>query len=191
MVNLTRIYTRTGDKGTTRLANNCEVSKSDPRIEAYGTVDETNSLIGIIVALGELSPEVSTVLMRIQNDLFDCGADLSTPMDIDGPALRVESEWVDQLESWCDSFGADLPPLRSFLLPGGTPAAAYLNLARTVVRRGERAAWEAAKTHEVNPIAIQYLNRLSDLLFILGRYINLQANKDEVLWVPAQSRGAG
>ena len=190
MVNLTRIYTRTGDQGTTRLANNKEVPKSDPRIEVYGTVDEANSLIGIVLALGEVDVDLSTVLTRIQNDLFDCGADLSTPMDLDTPALRIESSCVDQLESWCDTFSKDLPPLRSFLLPGGTPSAGYLNLARTVVRRAERAAWEATKTQDLNPTAIQYLNRLSDLFFILGRYVNHRAHHDEILWVPAQSREA-
>jgi len=191
MVNLTRIYTRTGDQGITRLANNVLVPKSDPRLEAYGSVDEANAAIGVALTLGDPDPRFKEVLVLVQNDLFDVGADLSTPLDTSNPALRVQPEWVERLEGWCDEFSASLPPLRSFLLPGGTPLSACLNLARTIVRRAERGAWWAAESVEISKVAIQYLNRLSDLLFILGRYANLQAGCDEVLWVPADSDKRG
>jgi len=186
MVNLTRIYTRTGDKGTTRLANNQSVPKYDPLLETYGTVDEANSAIGMVLSLAT-DQKMTAVLTVVQNDLFDVGADLATPMDATTPALRVDSSWVERLEAWCDDFSAGLPPLRSFLLPGGCPEAAHLNLARTIVRRAERAAWTAAETRDLNQAAIAYLNRLSDLLFILGRYANAASGHDEVLWVPAGS----
>ena len=188
MVNLTRIYTRTGDQGTTRLANNESVPKSDPRLDAYGTVDEANCAIGVALSLPDTDPEMRTVLSAIQNDLFDVGADLATPFDpAPERALRVADSWVERLEQWCDEFSTDLPNLRSFLLPGGTALSAALNTARAVVRRGERAAWTAAQTVEVNPVAIRYLNRLSDLLFILARQANLAAGCPEVLWTPAGS----
>jgi len=189
MVNLTRIYTRTGDQGTTRLANNDEVSKTDPRLEAYGTVDEANCAIGVVLAVPGIDPRLGEVLSQLQNDLFDVGADLATPFEPSGqsPALRITQSGVTRLEGWCDEFAAGLPNLRSFLLPGGSPASAGLNVARTVVRRAERAAWQAAATVPVNPVAITYLNRVSDLLFILGRYANRTAGADERLWVPAAS----
>jgi len=188
MVNLTRIYTRTGDQGTTRLANNQSVPKWDPLLETYGTVDEANSAIG--VALSSAADEkLIHVLSVIQNDLFDVGADLSTPVEVGSRALRVDETWIVRLEGWCDEFSAGLPGLRSFLLPGGTPVSAHLNLARTIVRRAERDAWRASETREVNVTAIRYLNRLSDLLFILGRYANAISGTDEVLWVPAGSDG--
>ena len=186
MVNLTRIYTRTGDNGTTRLANNDQVSKTDVLLEAYGSVDEANSWLGLALADPQIDESIARVLTRIQNDLFDCGADLSTPLGHE-PALRVKAEWVDRLEGWCDQFGEDLPSLKSFVLPGGTSLAAILNCARTVVRRAEREAWRAHSIVAVNEICLTYLNRLSDLLFILGRYANHQANSDEVLWVPTGS----
>ena len=189
MVNLTRIYTRTGDQGITRLVNNEVVPKYDSRLDAYGTVDEANSVIGMALTLG-VDSEVTSILTLIQNDLFDVGADLATPADVEGSVLRVEAAWIERLEQWCDRFSEDTPPLRSFLLPGGSPLSAHLNLARTVIRRAERAAWQAADTHEINPLAITYLNRLSDLLFILGRYVNIQSGSEEVLWVPAGSREA-
>ncbi|MCL1907318.1 MAG: cob(I)yrinic acid a,c-diamide adenosyltransferase [Propionibacteriaceae bacterium] len=183
MVNLTRIYTRTGDNGTTRLSNNQEVSKSDLLLEAYGTVDEANSLVGLALSDGDMGEKMGSVLRTIQNDLFDVGADLSTPLGHE-PALRVKAKWIDQLEQWCDEFGEELPPLKSFVLPGGTSLAGLLNCARTVVRRAEREGWRAHSLEPVNEVALTYLNRLSDLLFILARYANLQASHEESLWVP-------
>lgn len=202
MVNLTRIYTRTGDGGETRLSDNSVARKTDLRVEAYGAVDEANSTIGVALATGGLSDAIVAALGTVQNELFDLGADLSTPL-VTAPAwepLRVVQSSVDRLEAWCDEFGDPLPDLRSFILPGGTPAAAQLHLARTVVRRAERAAWRAAEAYGtepsdspetvpggVNPLAITYLNRLSDLLFILSRAANGEA---EVLWVPGGERHA-
>ncbi|MDR0283860.1 MAG: cob(I)yrinic acid a,c-diamide adenosyltransferase [Propionibacteriaceae bacterium] len=186
MVNLTRIYTRTGDSGTTRLADNQAVPKTDERVEAYGTADEANCAIGWALTLvsPDDDPRLTDTLWAIQNDLFDVGADLASPAGTTD-ALRVEPAWVTRLERWCDEFLADQPALRSFILPGGTPLAAALGTARTVVRRAERAAWRAAELDDINPVAIRYLNRLSDLLFILGRRANLRAGHPERLWVPA------
>ena len=190
MVNLTRIYTRTGDAGTTRLGDMSETSKNDLRLEAYACVDEANAHIGVALAHGGLDDEVVQVLTHVQNDLFDVGADFCTPVvpDPQYPPLRIEQDYIDRLESWCDSFNEDLPNLRSFILNGGTLGAAHLHVGRTVVRRAERAAWLAWGEHEdtMNVLAIQYLNRLSDLLFILAR----QANKElgDVLWVPGGER---
>ena len=190
MVNLTRIYTRTGDAGRTRLGDMSQTSKTDLRLEAYACVDEANAHIGVALAHGELDEDVVAVLTRVQNDLFDVGADLSTPVveDPKHPPLRVEQDYVDRLEGWCDHYIEDLPALRSFILNGGTLAAAHLHVARTVVRRAERAGWAARAEHEdtMNVLAITYLNRLSDLLFILARH----ANRDigDVLWVPGGDR---
>ena len=200
MVNLTRIYTRTGDAGQTRLGDMSETSKTDTRLEAYACVDEGNAHIGVALAQrageggeGGLDDDVVAVLTHVQNDLFDVGADLCTPVvaDPEHPPLRVEQDYVDRLEAWCDHYNESLPALRSFILNGGTPAAAHLHVARTVVRRAERAAWAAWAEHEdsMNQLAITYLNRLSDLLFILARYAN-RADGD-VLWVPGGDRGAG
>lgn len=201
MVRLTRIYTRTGDGGDTRLADMSVARKSDPRVEAYGDVDETNSLLGVALALGELPEEVATVLRRIQNELFDLGADLSKPLrdvDPDQPELRITADAVERLEQWCDEFSEPLPDLTSFILPGGAPGAAQLHVARTVARRAERAAWVAAEAYGTEPVpdddrpggvnllAITYLNRLSDLLFILTRAANGTAG--DVLWVPGGRR---
>jgi len=190
MVNLTRIYTRTGDAGSTRLGDMSETSKTDLRLAAYADVDETNAAIGVALAAGGLDEPVQRVLTRIQNDLFDVGADFCTPVvpDPEYPPLRIEQEYVDRLEAWCDEFNADLPNLRSFILNGGTPGAAYLHLARTVARRAERSAWAAWAEHEetMNVLAIKYLNRLSDLLFILARHAN--AAQGDVLWVPGGER---
>jgi len=199
MVNLTRIYTRTGDAGDTRLSDDTLTRKTDLRVEAYGQVDEANSVIGIALASGGIPDALAAALREIQNELFDVGADLSNPMRPDPawPPLRITQPSVDRLEAWCDSFGAALPDLRSFILPGGTLAGAHLHLARTVVRRAERAAWRAAEEHGlgsgpdaveggVNPLAITYLNRLSDLLFIASRVVTGAA--DEVLWVPGKDR---
>ena len=191
MVNLTRIYTRTGDAGTTRLGDMSTTSKNDLRLEAYANTDEANAAVGVAVATGELGADVVTVLTRIQNDLFDVGADLSTPIvpDPKYPPLRVEQDYVDRLEGWCDHYNEELPHLRSFILNGGTPAAAQLHVARTVVRRAERAGWAAWAEHgeTMNKLALTYLNRLSDLLFILARHANRE--QGDVLWVPGGERG--
>ncbi|GAA3750914.1 cob(I)yrinic acid a,c-diamide adenosyltransferase [Streptomyces tremellae] len=190
MVNLTRIYTRTGDKGTTALGDMSRAPKTDPRIGAYADANEANAAIGTAIALGGLAEDVVKVLTRVQNDLFDVGADLSTPVvpDPGYPPLRVEQSYVDALEADCDRFLEGLEKLRSFILPGGTPGAALLHQACTVVRRAERSTWAAFEVHgtTMNPLAATYLNRLSDLLFILARV----ANKDrgDVLWVPGGER---
>jgi len=191
VVNLTRIYTRTGDAGTTRLGDMSETSKTDLRLGAYADVDETNAAIGVAIADGGLEADVVTELTRIQNDLFDVGADFSTPIvpEPQYPPLRVEQAYVDRLEALCDRYNADLENLRSFILNGGTPAAARLHVARTVARRAERSAWAAYEVHgeTMNIVAITYLNRLSDLLFILARHANRE--RGDVLWVPGGSRG--
>jgi cob(I)alamin adenosyltransferase len=189
MVNLTRIYTRTGDGGTTRLGDMSETSKNDLRLHAYADVDEANAQLGMALA-HDLEEPVRLVLIHAQNDLFDVGADFCTPVvpDPEFPPLRITQDYVDRLESWCDEFNADLPKLRSFILSGGTPAAARLHVARTVVRRAERSAWAAYEVHAetMNPLAIRYLNRLSDLVFILARYVNRKHG--DVLWVPGGER---
>ena len=191
MVNLTQIYTRTGDDGTTALGDFTRVRKDDSRLEAYADVDEANSAIGVALATGELSEDITTLLTRIQNELFDVGADLCTPI-VENPAhppLRVVQSYVDDLEAACDSYNEQLQPLNSFVLPAGTPAAASLHLARTIVRRAERAAWTAKSDHldAVNELTATYLNRLSDLLFILARVANNNAGGD-VLWQPGSDR---
>jgi len=187
MVNLTRIYTRTGDGGSTRLSDLSSVSKTDPRVDAYGVVDEANCVLGLIISEPGLPGDVRDVVGQIQNELFDLGADLSYPLGAQGgELLRITAAYVDRLESWCDAFGAGLPALRSFVLPGGTRVNALLHLARTVVRRAERAAWQANAVTPVTPEAITYLNRLSDLLFILARYV--AKDSGETLWVPGEQR---
>ena len=188
-VHLTRIYTRAGDAGTTRLSNNEQVSKSDPRIAAYADVDECNAAIGVALALGGLDDELRAILATVQNDLFDVGADLSNPVEPEPayPPLRVTEEYVSRLEGWCDEHNARLAKLDSFILPGGTPGAALLHTARTVARRAERAAWALVK-HEperTSALPAKYLNRLSDLLFILARTANPNG---DVLWVPGGQR---
>jgi cob(I)alamin adenosyltransferase len=191
MVNLTRIYTRTGDAGETRLGDMSVTTKTDPRLHAYAGVDEANAHLGVAIATGGLEDEVVTVLTHVQNDLFDVGADLCTPVvpDPEYPPLRIEQDYIDRLEGWCDLYNADLPALRSFILNGGTPAAAQLHVARTVTRRAEREAWAAYAEYgeTMNKLALTYLNRLSDLLFILARYAN-RAQGDQ-LWVPGGERG--
>jgi cob(I)alamin adenosyltransferase len=192
---LSRIYTKTGDDGTTALGDMSRAPKSDPRVAAYGAVDETNAAIGVALALGGLDDEMATLLRRIQNDLFDVGADLCTPVlaNPEYPPLRVTDDDVVRLESACDTYNERVEKLRSFVLPGGTPAAALLHVARTVTRRAERRTWEAIERFgtegdgSVNPVAAKYLNRLSDLLFILARCANLGAGGD-VLWQPGASR---
>ena len=191
MVNLTRIYTRTGDDGSTRLGDMSKTTKTDPRLIAYADTDEANSSIGVAIALGGLAEEVVATLTRIQNELFDVGADLCNPVveNPEFPPLRIEQQDVDRLERDCDHYNEGLPKLRSFILPGGTPGSALLHVARTVVRRAERSAWTALELHadDMNPLTAKYLNRLSDLLFILARGAN-QAAGGDVLWVPGGSR---
>ena len=203
MVNLTRIYTRTGDDGTTGLGDNGRTSKNDPRLAAYADTDEANSVVGVAIACGNLPLEVQQTLTRVQNDLFDVGADLSMPLraSYEWEPLRVKPEWIDELEDDCDRYNEHLEKLRSFILPGGTPGSAHLQVARTVTRRAERAAWaalaeygdvpageDAAKGEGgVNPLTAKYLNRLSDLLFILARVANLAGDGD-VLWQPGGGR---
>jgi cob(I)alamin adenosyltransferase len=190
MVNLTRIYTKTGDDGTTSLGDMSRTSKNDPRLEAYATVDEANSSIGVVLSTNELSNDVRALLVRIQNDLFDVGADLCTPV-IDSPAfepLRVLESQVTYLEEAIDKYNGELESLRSFVLPSGTPTAARLHVARTVVRRAERRTWAAIHAFGggVNPVTAKYLNRCSDLLFVLARHANKEVG--DQLWVPGANR---
>ena len=191
MVNLTRIYTKTGDDGTTSLGDMSRTSKNDPRLEAYATVDEANSSIGVVLAMGDIKDEsIKKLLIRFQNDLFDVGADLCTPV-VDNPAsepLRVLESQIDYLENQIDHFNESLQPLRSFVLPSGTPAAALMHVARTVTRRAERTTWQAIHAFGggVNPITAKYLNRLSDLLFVLARFVN--KDEGDQLWVPGANR---
>ena len=187
MVNLTRIYTRTGDDGTTSLGDMSRTTKTDLRLEAYADVDEANSCLGVALASGGLDDDIIELLTAVQNDLFDVGADLCTPV-IENPQyepLRVTDAYITRLEEACDEYNERLEPLRSFVLPGGTVAAAHLHVARTVVRRAERSTWAALDTYHggMNPLTATYLNRLSDLLFILARAANARAEGD-VLWQP-------
>jgi cob(I)alamin adenosyltransferase len=190
MVNLTRIYTRTGDAGRTRLGDNSETSKLDLRLQAYADVDELNSHLGVVVATAGVTDDVAAVLRRVQNELFDVGADLSTPVvpDPGYPPLRVLEDYVTRLERACDHYNDDLTALRSFILPGGEPVAAQLHVCRTVARRAERSAWAAYAEHgdSMNVVAITYLNRLSDLLFILARHANRE--QGDLLWKPGGER---
>jgi cob(I)alamin adenosyltransferase len=194
MVNLTRIYTRTGDDGTTALGDMSRVSKNDLRLVAYADVDEANSAIGVVVATPGLATDLAILLTRIQNDLFDVGADLCTPVveTPEFPPLRVEQEYVDRLEAACDQYNDLLEPLRSFVLPGGTLAAAHLHVARTIVRRAERSTWAALAEHgdAMSPLTATYLNRLSDLLFILSRVANTadRGGAGDLLWKPGGER---
>jgi cob(I)alamin adenosyltransferase len=187
MVRLTRIYTRGGDGGETSLGDGARVPKHALRVAAYGTVDEANAVIGI--ARLHTGPADSEMLDRIQNDLFDLGADLCTPEDgrRAAGALRIASAQVERLEHEIDAMNAVLRPLDSFILPGGTPAAAYLHLARTVARRAERLVSELAQSEQVNAEALKYLNRLSDHLFVLSRRVN-DAGARDVLWRPGANR---
>jgi cob(I)alamin adenosyltransferase len=184
-VNLTRIYTRLGDGGETHLGDMSRVPKTHPRIEAYGTVDELNAHIGLALAVADLPEPQAEWLRRVQNDLFDVGADVSVPEDPDSDRerLRVRAEQTAWLERICDEVNAELEPLKSFVIPGGGPAAAHLHVCRTVCRRAERRAIEAGD--EINPEVVRYLNRLSDLLFILSRAAN---TGDEPLWEPGRSQ---
>jgi cob(I)alamin adenosyltransferase len=205
VVRLTRIYTRTGDDGTTGLGDFSRTRKTDPRLVAYADANEANAVIGVVVALersggdgsgdgGSLGPDVLAVLQRVQNDLFDVGADLCLPLkpEYEYPPLRVQAGWIEELEADCDRYNAEVPKLTSFILPGGTITAAQLHVATTVVRRAERSAWRAVDEYGtgddggVNPLPATYLNRLSDLLFILSRYANRAAG--DVLWQPGGGR---
>ncbi|MCB2129103.1 MAG: cob(I)yrinic acid a,c-diamide adenosyltransferase [Rhodobacteraceae bacterium] len=190
MVVLNKIYTRTGDKGETALGNGARVAKHSARVAAYGTVDEVNSVIGLVRL--HASGDLDSALARIQNDLFDLGADLCRPdMEKDGdaghPVLRMIAAQVDRLEAEIDAMNAGLSPLRSFILPGGTAAAAHLHLARTVSRRAERMAVELAEAESVNAVAVRYLNRLSDWFFVAARVAN-NGGRADVLWVPGANR---
>lgn len=194
MVNLTRIYTRTGDEGETRLGDMSVTTKNDLRLHAYADVDEANAHLGLATAVatadGSLEDDVLAVLTHVQNDLFDVGADFCTPVveSPEYPPLRITQDYVDRLEGWCDHYNEPLEKLRSFILSGGTSTAAHLHVARTVVRRAERSAWAAHAVHgpSMNKLAITYLNRLSDLVFILARHANRE--RGDVLWVPGGER---
>ncbi len=202
MVRLTRIYTRTGDGGDTRLSDMSTARKSDLRVGAYGDVDEANSALGVALATGSLPAAVAELIRSVQNEMFDLGADLSNPLRPEGSTqwepLRITQDYVDRLEQWCDEYSHPLPALTSFILPGGSSAAAQLHVARTVVRRAERSGWTAVELYGtepldeadgpggVNPLALTYLNRLSDLLFILIRVVNGPAG--DILWVPGGER---
>jgi cob(I)alamin adenosyltransferase len=188
---LSRIYTRTGDDGSTALGDGTRTAKTDARLVAYADVEEANCAIGMAITFGQLSPDISSLLGRVQNELFDVGADLCNPVSDSPPypPLRIDDGYITRLETECDSYNAALPTLRSFLLPGGSPGAALLHVARTATRRAERSAWAAAAEHgdSVSPLPARYLNRLSDLLFILSRAAN--AGHDDVLWKPGGERG--
>ena len=188
---LSRIYTRTGDDGSTALADGSRTAKTDPRLAAYADVEEANCAIGTAITFGELAPDIAALLTRVQNELFDVGADLANPVT-DKPApyppLRIDEAYITRLEGECDAYNESLPTLRSFLLPGGSPGATLLHTARTVTRRAERSVWAAVGEHgdSVSPLPGRYLNRLSDLLFILSRAAN--AGHDDVLWKPGGER---
>jgi cob(I)alamin adenosyltransferase len=190
-VRLTRIYTKTGDAGQTHLGDMSRVEKTDPRLMAFADVDEANSVLGVAIALGALEPDIADLLRSVQNDLFDVGADLCTPVtpDPEYPPLRVTAAYTERLEAACDAHNEALPKLNSFILPGGTPGAALLHQARVVVRRAERSVWAllAADAERTNPETARYLNRLSDLLFILARVANPGG---DVLWEPGAHSGA-
>jgi cob(I)alamin adenosyltransferase len=193
VVYLSRIYTKTGDDGSTSLGDGSRVAKDDPRVAAYGTVDELNSVLGLLLAL-HAEPGETELLRGIQNDLFDVGADLCVPQPTeraDSQRLRVIPEYTARLETAIDQFNERLRPLTSFVLPGGRPAAAWCHLARTVCRRAEREVVTLARTQPVNEHVIVYLNRLSDLLFVLTRVFNNNGQEDVGLWQPGQHRSQG
>lgn len=185
VVRINRVYTKVGDNGTTALGDGSRVPKTSPRLAAYADVDEANSVIGLALAMGGLSGEIADVLRGIQNDLFDVGADLCAPIVENPPyePLRITERYIERLEGWCDEFNERVPKLTSFILPGGTPGAAFLHQARTVARRAERSGWALYEAEQAatNQLAIKYLNRLSDLLFILSRLANPDG---DILWQP-------
>jgi cob(I)alamin adenosyltransferase len=187
---LSRIYTRTGDDGTTALGDMSRARKTDPRLAAYADADEANSAVGAAVTVGQPPAEITAVLIRIQNELFDVGADLCNPVtdNPEFPPLRVDEAYISRLERDCDQFNEGLPVLRSFVLPGGSAASALLHVARTVVRRAERSTWAAMEVYgdSMNPLTARYLNRLSDLLFILARRVN--EPDGDLLWKPGGER---
>ncbi|MBS9535394.1 cob(I)yrinic acid a,c-diamide adenosyltransferase [Mycobacterium sp. M1] len=188
-VHITRVYTRTGDDGTTGLSDFSRVPKTDPRLVGYADIEEANAAIGAAIALGGPDDDVRATLLRIQNEMFDAGADLATPVveNPKYPPLRVTQDYVDRLEQWCDEYNARLSPLNSFILPGGSPLSALLHVARTAVRRAERSAWAAVEAHPdgVSVLPAKYLNRLSDLMFVLCRLANPGG---DVLWQPGGER---
>ncbi len=187
---LSRIYTRVGDDGTTALGDGSRTAKTDPRLAAYADVDEANCAIGVAVTMGRLPADITSLLLRLQNELFDVGSDLCHPVAEHPayPPLRIDQEYVTRLEQACDQYNEGLPVLRSFVLPGGSPGAALLHMARTIVRRAERSAWAAIQAHgqTVSPLPAKYLNRLSDLLFILARRAN--EPDGDLLWRPGGER---
>ncbi len=190
MVKLNKIYTRTGDDGTTGLGNGERRDKFDLRVEAYGTVDEANSCIGMVILHLQPNDPLRAELVKIQNDMFDLGADLATPdegKDLGYEPLRITGAQVDRIEALIDQYNADLSQLNSFVLPGGSPAATHLHLARTVVRRAERIMAHLARHEEIGEPCIRYANRLSDFLFVASRVAN-SGGKDDVLWVPGKNR---
>ncbi|MEB3065607.1 cob(I)yrinic acid a,c-diamide adenosyltransferase [[Mycobacterium] zoologicum] len=188
-VHITRVYTRTGDDGTTGLSDFSRVPKTDPRLVAYADVEEANAAIGVAMALGSPDAAITETLLRIQNDLFDTGADLATPVveDPKYPPLRITQDYIDRVETWCDEYNEQLAPLNSFILPGGSPLSALLHVARTAARRAERSAWAAVEAHgdTVSVLPAKYLNRLSDLMFVLCRVANADG---DVLWQPGGDR---
>ncbi|MEB3071820.1 cob(I)yrinic acid a,c-diamide adenosyltransferase [[Mycobacterium] vasticus] len=188
-VHITRVYTRTGDDGTTGLSDFSRVPKTDPRLVAYADCEEANAAIGVALALGNPDAAITATLLRIQNDLFDAGADLATPVAENPkyPPLRITADYIDRVETWCDEYNEQLAPLNSFILPGGSPLSALLHVARTAARRAERSAWAAVEAHgdAVSVLPAKYLNRLSDLMFVLCRVANADG---DVLWQPGGDR---
>ncbi|CAJ1495528.1 cob(I)yrinic acid a,c-diamide adenosyltransferase [[Mycobacterium] kokjensenii] len=188
-VHITRVYTRTGDDGTTGLSDFSRVPKTDPRLVAYADVEDANAAIGVALALGKPDEALNATLLQVQNDLFDTGADLATPIAEDPkyPPLRITPDYIDRVEAWCDEYNEKLEPLNSFILPGGSPLSALLHVARTSVRRAERSAWAALDAYPdgVSVLPAKYLNRLSDLMFVLCRVANTDG---DVLWKPGGDR---
>ena len=188
MVKLDKIYTRGGDKGKTSLGNGERVDKNSIRVDAFGTIDETNAVLGIVII--NLKSPFKEMVLRIQNDLFDLGADLCVPENkkLDYEPLRINQFQVDRLEKEIDMMNADLDTLKSFILPGGTIESAYLHLARTTARKAERLIIKLNQQEKINPISIKYINRLSDHLFVIARLVNKNSKKSDVLWIPGKSR---
>jgi cob(I)alamin adenosyltransferase len=186
LVKINKVYTKAGDDGTTRLGDNTKALKTDLRIEAYADVDEANSAIGMAISLGELSQKSVEILLKVQNDLFDVGADIATPISSNESSLRVNNEYILWVENMIDTINNNLPPLNSFILPGGSKSGSLLHFARTIVRRAERSVWTALEKNKIRMTDFppRYLNRLSDLLFVMAR----EENKNEILWIPGKDR---